>query len=97
MIGAWRKGGKRDKWGNPWEKSQAELTNRIFALDSNLIAQWANLGYVEETAIRNRILQSLISFRKLYDHQADAMIVLFKIAGATFEAYTRTPESGPSG
>ena len=40
-----------------------------------------------ETAIRNRILQSLISFRKLYDHHADAMIVLFKIAGATFEAY----------
>ena len=37
--------------------------------------------------IRNRILQSLISFPKLYDHQANAMIILFKIAGATFEAY----------
>ena len=91
MIGAWRKGGKRDKWGNPWEKSQAESTHRIFALDPNLIAQWANLGYVEETAIRNRILQSLISFRKLYDHHADAMIILFKIAGATFEAYRADP------
>ena len=55
--------------------------------DTNLIAHWANLGYVEEAVIRNHILQSLISHPKLYDHQADALIILFKIAGATFEAY----------
>ena len=52
----------------------------------NLIAHWVNLGYVEEAAIRNHILQSLISHPILYDHQAYALIVLFKLAGATFEA-----------
>ena len=56
-------------------------------VDANLIARWANLGYVEEAVIRNHILQSLISHPKLYDHQADALIILFKLAGATFEAY----------
>ncbi|KAF9646041.1 hypothetical protein BDM02DRAFT_3189166 [Thelephora ganbajun] len=57
------------------------------AADTNLIAHWANVGYVAETAIRDHILQSLISYSKLYDHQADALIILFKLAGATFEAY----------
>ena len=57
-------------------------------VDANLVAHWANLGYVEEAVIRNHILQSLISHTKLYDHQADALIVLFKLAGATFGAYT---------
>ena len=52
----------------------------------NLIAHWANLGYVKEAAIRNHILQSLISHSKLYDRQAEALIILFKLAGATFEA-----------
>ena len=46
-----------------------------------------NLGYVEEAAIRDRILQSLISHPKLYGHQADALTTLFKLMGATFEAY----------
>jgi len=59
----------------------------VFCADANLVARWANLGYVEEAAIRNHILQSLISHPKLYDHQADALIILFKLAGATFEAY----------
>ena len=58
-----------------------------FLADVNYIAHWANLGNVKETAIRNHILQSLISHPKLYDHQADALIVLFKLAGATFEKY----------
>jgi hypothetical protein len=58
-----------------------------FYTNTNLIARWANLGYVEEAAIRDRILQSLITYPKLYDHQADALIILFKLAGATFEAY----------
>jgi len=58
-----------------------------FYADVNLIAHWANLGFVEEAAIRNHILQSLISHLKLYDHQAFALIILFKLAGATFEAY----------
>ena len=37
--------------------------------------------------IRDHILQSLISHPKLYDHQADALIILLKLAGATFAAY----------
>jgi len=53
----------------------------------NFIARWANLGFVEEAAIRNHILQSLISHPTLYDHQADALIILFKLAGATFGTY----------
>ena len=60
--------------------------NDLYA-DANLIAHWANLGYVEETAIRNHILQSLISHPKLHDHQAYTLMILFKLAGATFEAY----------
>ena len=56
-------------------------------VDANLIAHWANLGYVEEAVIRNHILQSLISHPKLFDHQADALVILFNLAGATFEAY----------
>ena len=56
-------------------------------VEANLIAHWANLGYVEEAAIHNLILQSLISHPKLYDHQADVLIILFKLAGTTFEAY----------
>lgn len=59
----------------------------VFYQDTNLIARWANLGYVEEAAIRNHILQSLISHSKLWDHQADALIILFKLAGPTFAAY----------
>ena len=58
-----------------------------FYADANLIAHWTNLGYVNEAAIRNHILQSLISHSKLYDHQANALIILFKLAGATFGAY----------
>ena len=58
-----------------------------FYADANLVAHWANLGYLEENAIRHRVLQSLISHPRLYDHQADALIILFKLAGATFEAY----------
>ena len=58
-----------------------------FISNVNFIASWANLGYVEGSAIRNYILQSLISENILRDHQADALITLFKIAGATFDAY----------
>ena len=60
-----------------------------FIADANFIAHWANLGYIEESTIRNHILQSLISHpEKQYDHQADALILLFKLAGATFGKYT---------
>ena len=58
-----------------------------FLVDANFIAHLTNLGYVDEAAIHNHILQSLISHQKLYDHQADALIILFKLAGATFAKY----------
>ena len=69
-----------------WSGSRGNASDNFYA-DNNLIAHWANLGYVEEAAIRDHILQSLISRQKLSDHQADALIILFKLAGATFEAY----------
>ncbi|KAF9646057.1 hypothetical protein BDM02DRAFT_3189180 [Thelephora ganbajun] len=56
-------------------------------VDVNLIAHCANLGYIDGSVIRNHILQSLISYPKLYGCQADALIILFKLAGATFGAY----------
>ena len=71
-----------------WYKSELdeiEGINHQSAVDSNLIAHWANSGCATEAAIHNHILQSLVSHPKLYDHQADTIIILFKIAGATFE------------
>ena len=64
-----------------------EYAPGLFYMDANLIAHGANLGYIEEDTIRNHILQSLISHDKLYNHQVDALIILFRVAGATFEAY----------
>ena len=66
---------------NKWDRADS------FHADTNLIAHWANLGYIEETVIRDHILQSLISQSALWDHQADALVILFKLAGATFGAY----------
>jgi hypothetical protein len=60
---------------------------RQFYATTQLIARWANLGYVEEAAVRSHILQSLISHPNIHDHQADALITLFGLAGATFEVY----------
>ena len=65
---------------NGWDWNQ-------FYVDANLIAHCANLGYIEEDMIRDYVLQSLISHPKLQDHQANALLILFQIAGATFEAY----------
>lgn len=59
-----------------------------FYASANLIAHWANVGCVEKATISNHILQSLISHPKLYEHQAEALIILFTLAGATFGAYT---------
>ena len=67
--------------------SRRDVASDDFYADVNFIARWANLGYVEEATIRNHILQSLISQPGLWNHQADALIILFKLAGATFEAY----------
>jgi hypothetical protein len=71
----------------PWGCEREYSTLQCFYGDTNFIAHWANLGYVKEVDIHNHILQSLISHPKLYGHQADALIILFKLAGATFGAY----------
>jgi hypothetical protein len=73
--------------GFVWSTDVGKSSAGYFHANTNLIAHWANLGYVEETTIRNQILQSLISHPELYSHHADALIILFKVAGATFEAY----------
>jgi len=67
-------------------RTGSSASNGFFA-DANLIAHWANLGHVGKNAIRNHILQSLVSHSKLHGHQADALIILFTLAGATFETY----------
>ena len=70
---------KRDPWGR-------HVAYRLPA-NATFIAHWANLGHLKEVTIRDHVLQSLISLPKLQDYQADAIIVLFKIAGATFGEY----------
>ena len=70
------------------ETDSLEGSAEYFHANTNLIAHLTNLGYVEEETIRNRLLQSLIDHPlKLRDHQADALIILLKLAGTTFEAY----------
>ena len=71
----------------PYGAAHTKRDMSEFNMEANLIAHWANLGCVEEAAIRNHILQSLIYHMKLHDHQADALYILFNVAGATFEAY----------
>ena len=62
--------------------------NSTFLADANFVAHWANLGYIEESTIRDHILQPLISNpMREYDHHPEALIILFKLAGATFEKY----------
>ena len=58
-----------------------------FYANANFVAHLANLGYVEEAAICDHILQSLISHPTLWYHQASAVIILFKLAGPTFAKY----------
>ena len=65
-------------WEYGWE---------LYYSDVNFVAHFVNLGYVEEAVICDHILQSLISHQKLYHHQANGLIILFKLAGATFEKY----------
>jgi hypothetical protein len=74
-------------WGVETGSWGSWASRGYFYTNTNLIARWTNLGYVERLTIRDHILQSLISYPKLYDHQADALIILFKLAGATFETY----------
>jgi len=61
--------------------------DRSYNTHVNLLAHYINLGYVGEAVIRDNILQSLISHPTLGDHQIYALVVLFKIAGATLAAH----------
>jgi hypothetical protein len=58
-----------------------------FLLDASLVAHAANLGYIEEFTIRNHILQSLILYPSPDKRQVEALVILFRIAGATFGEY----------
>ena len=61
--------------------------DRLYAC-ANFVTHLANLGCLDESVIRDDIPQSLTSHPKLYNHcQADGLIILFKLAGATFEKY----------
>ncbi|KAF9646047.1 hypothetical protein BDM02DRAFT_3119262 [Thelephora ganbajun] len=64
---------------------------RCWYADANLIAHCVNLGYIEEAVIRNHILQSLISRSIVSACHVEVLIILFKLAGATFEAYVDPP------
>ena len=79
------------RWGGHPTPAQGKsgLPNRLqsFCADTSLIAHCINLGHVEEDVIHNHILQSLITHPNLYDHQADGLIILFKLAGTTLERY----------
>ena len=60
----------------------------MFCTDANFLAHFVNMGYVKEAVICDHILQSLISHPEgLASHQADALVILFKLGGATFEKY----------
>ena len=50
-------------------------------IGTNFFTHLINLGYVGEAVIRQRP----------YDHRADALIIIFKLAGATFDI-----DAGPS-
>ena len=71
--------GHRDSKGN--------LSLYRLPVYASFIARWANLGHLEEATIRNHVLQSLIFHPNLQEYQADALIILFRIAGAAFGKY----------
>ena len=58
-----------------------------FYICANFVAHSANLGCADESVIRVHILQPLASHQKLYNHQADGLVILLRLAGATFEKY----------
>jgi len=54
----------------------------------NLIAHWVNLGHVSLEDIRDHILQSLTFLHPtVRSYQLNSMMILLKIAGATFAAH----------
>lgn len=65
----------------------ADADDSYFYSCANFVAHCVNLGYMEEDTIRGHVLQSLISHHTPRDPHTVALAILFKIAGAAFEAY----------
>lgn len=58
-----------------------------FYTNVGFLAHWVNLGYIGVEDVRDNILQSL-TFRPVpLDHQLHSLLILLKIAGATFAVY----------
>ena len=75
----WRVEYRDGSWlGGDWDR---------FYIWANFVAPLANLGCADESVIRDDIFQSPTSHPKPYNHQADGLIILFKLVGATFEEY----------
>ena len=58
-----------------------------FYTNVNLLAHLVNLGHVGVEDVQDHILQSLTFIPLLYDYQLYSLLILLKIAGATFAAY----------
>ena len=69
-----------------FEEHRKELCNTgSLYTNANILANLANLGYLNLEDVRDRLLQSLLPPR--FVHQLNSLIILFKISGATFAAY----------
>lgn len=58
-----------------------------FYTNATFLAHWVNLGYPSAEDVRDHILQSLILRRPVPPPTLGSLLVLLKIAGATFAAY----------
>ena len=60
-------------------------TTRRISVWTQTPSHTVNFGHVEEDAIPNQVLRSLITHPNLYGHRADGLIILFELAGITFK------------
>ena len=70
-----------------WPNTRSNNKLREFYTNVNLLAHLVNLGHVGVEDVQDHILQSL-TFRSIpHGHQLCSLLILLKIAGATFAAY----------
>ena len=70
-----------------WPNARSNNKLREFYTNVNLLAHLVNLGHVGVEDVQDHILQSL-TFRPIpHGHQLCSLLILLKIAGATFAAY----------
>ena len=62
-----------------------------FYTNVNFLAHWVNLGYLGVEDVRDHLLQSLTFQHSPLDYQVNSLLILLKIAGATFAAYVDPP------